>query len=125
VFGGIGATFLWEHFLVHFPEIDYVVTGEGEYTFLRLANCLQDGKLNEIEQIKGLAFRRSGRPVRNEEADAICDLDELPIPAQYFSYQHVSLTRGCAGNCKFCGSPQFRGRGVFSIIHFGLCKGLN
>jgi radical SAM superfamily enzyme YgiQ (UPF0313 family) len=112
VFGGIGATFLWEHFLVHFPEIDYVVIGEGEYTFLNLANCLNDGKLNEIEQIKGLAFRRSGQAVRNEAADAICDLDQLPIPAQYFSYQHVSLTRGCAGNCKFCGSPQFWGRKV-------------
>jgi anaerobic magnesium-protoporphyrin IX monomethyl ester cyclase len=112
VFGGIGATFLWEHFLVHFPEIDYVVIGEGEYTFLNLVNCLKDGKLNEIEHIKGLAFRRFGRAVRNEDADAICDLDQLPIPAQYFSYQHVSLTRGCGGNCKFCGSPEFWGRKI-------------
>ena len=112
VFGGIGATFLWEHFLSHFPEIDYVVIGEGEYTFLSLANCLNHGKLDEIEKIKGLAFRRSGQVVRNEDADVICDLDELPIPAQYFSYQHVSLTRGCAGNCNFCGSPQFWGRKI-------------
>ena len=36
VFGGISATFLWEHFLTHFPEIDFVVIGEGEYTFLNL-----------------------------------------------------------------------------------------
>jgi anaerobic magnesium-protoporphyrin IX monomethyl ester cyclase len=28
----VGATFLWDHFLTHFPEIDYVVRGEGEYT---------------------------------------------------------------------------------------------
>ena len=112
VFGGIGATFLWEHFLVHFPEIDYVVIGEGEYTFLNLVNCLNNGKLNEIEKIKGIAFRRSGRAVRNEATDAICNLDQLPIPAQYFSYQHVSLTRGCAGRCNFCGSPQFWGRKV-------------
>ncbi|MGD8410480.1 MAG: cobalamin B12-binding domain-containing protein, partial [Desulfobacterales bacterium] len=25
VFGGIGATFLWEHFLTHFQEVDYVI----------------------------------------------------------------------------------------------------
>jgi hypothetical protein len=31
VFGGIGATFLWEHFLTHFKEIDFAVIGEGEY----------------------------------------------------------------------------------------------
>ena len=112
VFGGIGATFLWEHFLDHFPEIDYIIIGEGEYSFLNLVDCLNDGRTNEIEHIKGLAFRRAGEAVRNEDADAICDLDQLPIPAQYFSYQHVSLTRGCAGKCNFCGSPQFWGRQV-------------
>jgi len=36
VFGGIGATFLWEHFLKNFPVVDYVVLGEGEYPFLEL-----------------------------------------------------------------------------------------
>ena len=36
VFGGIGATFLWNHFLTHFGEVDYVVIGEGEYSFLNL-----------------------------------------------------------------------------------------
>ena len=112
VFGGIGASFLWKHFLVHFPEIDYVVIGEGEYTFLHLLNCLNDGDRDKIERIKGVAYRKGGRAVRNEDADAICDLDGLPVPARYFSYQHVSLTRGCAGKCNFCGSPQFWGRRV-------------
>jgi radical SAM superfamily enzyme YgiQ (UPF0313 family) len=27
VFGGVGATQLWEHFLKHFPEVDFVVLG--------------------------------------------------------------------------------------------------
>nr|NIT51591.1 radical SAM protein [candidate division Zixibacteria bacterium] len=44
--------------------------------------------------------------------EPICDLDQLPIPSQYFRYQHVSLTRGCAARCEFCGSPQFWGRQV-------------
>ena len=34
IFGGIGATFLWEHLLTHFSEVDFVVRGEGEYSFL-------------------------------------------------------------------------------------------
>ena len=29
VFGGIGATFLWDHLLNHFHDIDYIVLGEG------------------------------------------------------------------------------------------------
>ena len=39
----------------------------------------------------------------------IQNLDELPNPAKYFDYQHVSSTRGCPGKCTFCGSPQFWG----------------
>ena len=36
VFGRVSATFLWEHLLCHFPEVDFVVLGEGEYSFLQL-----------------------------------------------------------------------------------------
>jgi radical SAM superfamily enzyme YgiQ (UPF0313 family) len=32
VFGGVAATFLWKHFLLHFKEVDVVVIGEGEYS---------------------------------------------------------------------------------------------
>ena len=45
VFGGIGATFLWNHFLTHFREVDYVVIGEGEYTFLELIRGLEACRL--------------------------------------------------------------------------------
>jgi radical SAM superfamily enzyme YgiQ (UPF0313 family) len=34
VFGGIGATFLWEHLMKECREIDYIILGEGEYSFL-------------------------------------------------------------------------------------------
>ncbi|MGD1969048.1 MAG: cobalamin-dependent protein [Desulfobacterales bacterium] len=112
VFGGIGATFLWEHFLTHFQEVDYVIIGEGEYPFLNLIRCLDKGELPQIEQVKGIAFRQDGQVIRNQDAEPICELDQLPNPAQYFGYQHVSLTRGCAANCHFCGSPQFWGRQV-------------
>ena len=112
VFGGIGATFLWNHFLTHFREIDYVVIGEGEYTFLNLIKFLESNREQSIEAIKGIAFRHNGQAVRTGNAEAIGCLDELPVPAKYFSYQHLSLTRGCAGNCNFCGSPQFWGNKV-------------
>ncbi|MGD9236230.1 MAG: cobalamin-dependent protein [Desulfobacterales bacterium] len=112
VFGGIGATFLWSHFLDHFPQVDFVVMGEGEYTFLSLIQCLDAGEMQKIERIEGLAYRKNGRVIRNQNAGPVRDLDQLPIPAQYFGYQHVSLTRGCAAKCDFCGSPQFWGRQV-------------
>jgi anaerobic magnesium-protoporphyrin IX monomethyl ester cyclase len=112
VFGGVGATFLWEHFLTHFRDVDYVVIGEGEHTFLNLVRHLESGHLEAIESLDGLAFRKDGRAVRTADAPPIAPLDDLPDPAQYFTFQHLSLTRGCAGNCNFCGSPRFWGRHV-------------
>lgn len=112
VFGGIGATFLWKHFLTHFPEINFVVIGEGEYTFLNLVRCLEKGDYDHIPDIKGIAFRKNGKIIRTEPAETIRDLDELPIPARYYKYQHLSLSRGCSWNCTFCGSPEFWGSKV-------------
>ncbi len=120
VFGGIGATFLWNHFLTHFREVDYVVIGEGEYPFLDLIRYLESDHSQAIETIKGIAFRKNGQPIRTRPAAAINRLDDLPVPAKYFSYQHLSLTRGCAGKCNFCGSPRFWGNNVrfHSIDYF-------
>ena len=112
VFGGIGASFLWEHFLRHFKEIDFIVTGEGEYSFLNLVRCIGQENYNDIENIKGIAFRQQGNVVRTEDAPLTRNLDRLPNPAKYFDYQYVSSTRGCPGNCTFCGSPQFWGHKV-------------
>jgi radical SAM superfamily enzyme YgiQ (UPF0313 family) len=91
--------------MTHFPVIDYVVSGEGEYTFLHLLSCIRDQKPDRIPRIPGLAFR-DGKTVRfTGKAPFIQDLDALPLPAKYFVYQHLSLSRGCPGNCSFCGSP--------------------
>ena len=112
VFGGVGASTLWEHLLTHFPEIDYVVIGEGEYTFRDLVRSLEQGALGDIDRLGGLALRKDGGPTRTPSEPFIADLDELPDPSRYFSYQHLSLTRGCPANCRFCGSPDFWRRKV-------------
>ena len=84
VFGGVAPTFLWEHFLTHFPEIDFVVIGEGEYPFLNLVQWIQSHEKPPITRIKGIAYRKDGRAVRTEPADPIDDLDSLPVPSKYF-----------------------------------------
>ena len=112
VFGGVGATFLWEQLLAHTGVVDYVVRGEGERTFLELVGHLERGEDSLPEHIRGLAFQKHGRPFKTPDAPRIEDLDSLPNPAKYFTYQHVAATRGCAMNCAFCGSPRFWGRTV-------------
>ena len=61
VFGGVSATFLWKHFLTHFPQIDYIVIGEGEYAFLKLVRLIEKGRYKEIGGIKGIALRKNGQ----------------------------------------------------------------
>lgn len=40
------------------------------------------------------------------------DLDRLPMPSEYFKFQHIISSRGCPGSCTFCGSPKFWGHKV-------------
>ncbi len=112
VFGGVGATFLWEHLLTHFPEVDAVVRGEGEWTFLNLVRHFEKKQDQGLAQIRGIAYRENGKILKTAQPDPIKDLDSLPIPSKHFLYRHVSSSRGCAWNCSFCGSPQFWGRNI-------------
>jgi len=112
VFGGVGATFLWEHLLSHFRQIDFCVLGEGEHSFLKLIQSLENGDSEAIEAIPGIALRKKGSVVRTKDSVRIPDLDRLPDPATWFTYQHVTSTRGCPRNCTFCGSPRLWGREV-------------
>ena len=112
VFGGVGATFLWELFLAHFSSIDAVVLGEGEYAFLEIADWVHGGRSKPLEGIEGIALRKGEMVFRTEAREPIADLDELPIPAEYFEYNHITSSRGCPNNCSFCGSPRFWGRRV-------------
>ncbi|MGM0425882.1 MAG: radical SAM protein [Thermodesulfobacteriota bacterium] len=112
VFGGIGATFLWAHFLTHFTEIDFCVIGEGEYPFLNLVKALLTGDDAAVQRVQGIAFRKGNRVIRTKAPARILDIDAFPNPAIYFTYQHVISSRGCPNNCTFCGSPRFWGRKV-------------
>ena len=103
VIGGAHVTALPEQALNEFPCFDFVVYGEGEITLHQLALALE-GK-QEMEEIKGLAFRNGGVQV-NPPRDFIDQLDELPLPAWHLlprsDYYPMETSRGCPFHCSFC-----------------------
>jgi len=112
IFGGVAPTFLWKHFLKHFSQIDFAVIGEGEHTFLNLVTLIEKGAYERLERVKGIAFRKNGKIIKTKAVVPIKNLDELPIPAKHFKYQHLVFSRGCPWQCAFCGSPKFWGRKI-------------
>jgi len=84
--------------------VDIVVIGEGEKTFLELA---QNKKL---EKIKGIAFRKNKDIVMSNRKECL-NMNDLPPPSfhliKYSKYEKIYLhmTRGCPFDCDFCSIP--------------------
>ncbi len=127
VYGNYHSTFEYERLLKNYPIVDCVVLGEGEYTFLELANTLE--KDREIKDVKGIAFRHGGEVVKTPPRPLIRELDELPFPdrtlleQEYHSelvgvlgsgckFTTVLSSRGCPYACKYCACATFTSRTV-------------
>jgi anaerobic magnesium-protoporphyrin IX monomethyl ester cyclase len=103
--GGQHPTFLHEQILSEYPEIDYIVKGEGEAA---------------IAELLGHPERHERHSVLTKER--MVDLDSLPIPSMfggqmigvnpYEQFRYIITTRGCPSKCRYCSSPYFWERKV-------------
>jgi anaerobic magnesium-protoporphyrin IX monomethyl ester cyclase len=93
-------------------DIDIVVRGEGEETFLRFVESLSDESVN-LDQVNGISFKDSeGEFISTPDRILINDLDLLPIPKRelilgfedYTAEQlgWIMTSRGCPYDCSFC-----------------------
>jgi len=123
------------------PNIDYVISGEGEYIFKLLLEYLL-GKKEDLPE-KGIAYRKNGKIINTGHAEFICDLDALPLPAYHlidfkryanrapsrksvdaplvYPYARVLTSRGCPYQCAFCqvasiSGRKFRPRSVDNVL---------
>lgn len=117
--GGAFATFCYEDVLSE-SETDYVVRGEGEIVTLKLCDYIFGKSDDDIESIKGIAYKNlKSEIVNNEIADRIENLDDMIIPdrnlvdlSKYIMPYTISTARGCPGDCIFCSSKSFWGKKV-------------
>ncbi len=125
VYGGIHATFAAEDTLVNIRDIDFIIRGEGEYSFLRFCQCILEDRKEDINSIPGLSFISDGQIIHNK-SERINDLNKLPPPARHlFSDKYglkldffnleadfIMTSRGCSANCTFCSASKMFPGGV-------------
>ncbi|GAX59196.1 anaerobic magnesium-protoporphyrin IX monomethyl ester cyclase, elongator protein 3/MiaB/NifB family [Candidatus Scalindua japonica] len=105
VLGGAHAIAMPRESLNEFPEIDFVVTGEGEETLVELVNSISGAR--NYREISGLGFRKGKEIVINPSRGYIRNPDSLPFPA-WDKFKNNSNTyfvlssRGCPYQCSFC-----------------------
>jgi magnesium-protoporphyrin IX monomethyl ester (oxidative) cyclase len=114
-------------------NVDFVVTGEGEYSVLELIKTIGEGRLggSALKTIDGIGFKENNEIVINKPRQPTKNLDEIPFPARhllpmekYFeaakslqasratSKRSISMitSRGCPFNCIFCSINLTMGR---------------
>ena len=122
VAGGEHATALPEYVLRDCPEVDFVVSGEGEFTFLQLVSCIFYSR--EYRSLPGVSYiDGEDEFISNGLSNRIAHIDDIPKPAwdlcnveNYFQpnwsmgiglgrNMPINATRGCPYQCTFCSSP--------------------
>jgi radical SAM superfamily enzyme YgiQ (UPF0313 family) len=108
--GGPHVSYDWANTLDSYPEIDLIVAGEGEETLHELLPVISDRAA--WDAVKGIAFRKQGRPHFTGTRAFIQDLDTLPVPARHLlpvsRYLAMGFpvsiitSRGCPNQCIFC-----------------------
>ena len=127
--GGHQATNCFDHFLSN-RNIDYVLKGEGELSFVEFlkeydGTTRQDREMN----IPGIYNRQKLKNAtnKNESSPMIVDLDDIPMPAydlcdiDFYRKKsnikdegaiHTMWSRGCPFKCTFCASHAVHGRSM-------------
>lgn len=139
VVGGEHPTAFPEYTLRDCPEIDYVITSEGEYTFLELVHRLFHGK--DAADSPGVSYINAENGfIPNGYSRRITHISELPQPAwdlckveNYFQpnwamginmgrHMPILATRGCPYQCTFCSNstmwtPRYKMRDPEDVIN--------
>ena len=131
IFGGPEVSYNAAEIMRQHEVIDFVVIGEGEFTFARLIDALaaqgeqrgdtagEQGESDktgavesdksgglQYENIKGLAYRNENEIVVNEPADLLV-FESIPFPYSILPCEkdkiiYYQSSRGCPFNCSYC-----------------------
>lgn len=117
VLGGQHFTALANETISKYPEVDFIIRGEGEETFTDLVKCIEQD--NGVDRVLGLSYKKE-KINHNPDRPLIGNLDVLPPPAYHLVAEHmknyyfslmsdenlpfaiIEGSRGCRHNCSYC-----------------------
>lgn len=107
VLGGPEVTYDTAEWMERIPEADFIVMGEGEYSFKSLLKAIE--KNEDFELVDGIAFRNQGEVVITPQSNKL-NLKEIPspyrfpedLPALGKRITYFETSRGCPFTCQYC-----------------------
>ncbi|MBF0518738.1 MAG: radical SAM protein [Nitrospirae bacterium] len=113
IVGGMHAG-LYAEEIMTYPEIDYLVTSEGEEVIPDFVQAFN--KDRNFTGIKSLGYRENGGVIIDKTARVVNDLDSVPFPARHLiknelysniltkkkNFTAMLSARGCPFKCSFC-----------------------
>lgn len=123
VVGGYQATFIYDEILTDHEQVNYVLTGECEESFVDLLKVLEKSGLkppvDELQAIDGLAHRTDQGVVLTRGSVLARDLNKLAFPdLDHLPNKEVQVmaSRGCTAKCSFCAIKEFFNSGEGKAI---------
>jgi len=134
ILGGAHATLLPKETLAAAPEIDIILRGEGEETFIELMRALEYKQ--PLKNVSGISYREDGKVINTAARSPTTELDSLPFLAYHllpwqrykphpphgrtFPFAAIITSRGCPYRCSYCSKPifgnKFRGQSPERVV---------
>jgi len=105
--GGCFPSIHYNELMRDWPDVDYIIKGEGEIAFYKLLQYLES-KLDSVTEVPNLVYRVKDEIRSSQENIFVDDLDVLPFPARDLlidsdlNVASIFTSRGCTRNCSFC-----------------------
>ena len=117
ILGGPEVSYNAEQLLEENENIDYIISGEGEWTLPLLLDAVN--LKSEIPENMGICYKKHNKIILSEPYIGFCD-PPSPYTEEYFEnlkgrIAYIETSRGCPYRCAFCLSGRCGGVRFFSL----------